>query len=174
MGGLVPADTAEDKDTCSGSGLMAVIVPPPPPPPLIPSLSFPEEPTVTLSGKCRGEVRLNSRPVCSSNWTLDNSHLVCQEQQDCSNAVFFHGDPGRPARQLTHVACEDHQDKLGQCERYEGRCAGGPVSVYCVGTPANRRLRRFPAAAFVCRNFCCVVFQEASGSTPQAAAAARS
>lgn len=111
-------------------------------------LCFPGEPNVTLSGECRGEVKINNRHVCSTNWNLDYSHLVCQEQQHCSNAVFYQSTTSSVNTQLPHVACEDHHDKLGQCDRYEGLCANGPVSVYCVGTYRNTLVSRLVGILF--------------------------
>lgn len=95
--------------------------------------SFPDEPIVTLSEKCRGEVKINNSSVCGSTWTLDYSHLVCQQQKDCSNAVFYARTISNANTHLQHVACEGYHDKLGQCNRFEDLCPEGPVSVYCVG-----------------------------------------
>ncbi|XP_056897293.1 scavenger receptor cysteine-rich type 1 protein M160 [Takifugu flavidus] len=92
-----------------------------------------DEPVVTLSGKCRGEVKINNRSVCSHNWNFDYSHLACQEQQDCRDAVFSDSTATNTKRHLQHVACESYHDKLGQCHSFEGLCPGGPVSVYCIG-----------------------------------------
>lgn len=123
-------------ESCSSSALIGLTDSSPLPlfTPVISLLCFPDEPNVTLSGECRGELKINNSHVCSSNWNLDYSHLVCQEQPDCSNAVFYDRATSSVNTQLQHVACEDHHDKLGQCNRYEGPCADGPVSVYCVGT----------------------------------------
>ncbi|TNM86312.1 hypothetical protein fugu_006542 [Takifugu bimaculatus] len=92
-----------------------------------------DEPVVTLSGKCRGEVKINNRSVCGHNWNFDYSHLACQEQQDCRDAVFSNSTAPIIKRSLQHVACESYHDKLGQCHSFEGLCPGGPVSVYCIG-----------------------------------------
>lgn len=89
-------------------------------------------PVVTLSEKCRGEVKINNNTVCSSNWNMDYSHLVCQEQQDCSNAIFSETTKIENMHSQ-HVACEDYHDKLGQCSTFKGPCSEGHVSVYCVG-----------------------------------------
>lgn len=93
---------------------------------------FPEEPEVTLSEKCAGEVRINNISVCSSNWNLNYSHLVCQEKY-CSNAIVFDRKAAPLQSEAFHVICEDYHDKLGQCNRFKGQCDGGLVSVYCVG-----------------------------------------
>lgn len=74
--------------------------------------------------------------------------------------------------QLAHVTCEDHYDKLGQCDRYEGLCADGPVTVYCVGMFSNTPVSCdiLPTFLYVQKylpELYRVVFQEASGSTPQ-------
>lgn len=63
---------------------------------------------------------------------MDYSHLVCQEQQDCSNAIFSESTENVNAHSQ-HVACEDYHDKLGQCSTFKGPCTEGHVSVYCVG-----------------------------------------
>lgn len=93
---------------------------------------FPGEPEVTLSEKCAGEVRINNISVCSSNWNLEYSHLICQEKS-CSNAIVFDTKTPPPQSQSYHVTCEEYHDKLGQCNLFKGQCNGGLVSVYCVG-----------------------------------------
>lgn len=100
-------------------------------------LSFPDEPVVTLSEKCRGVVKINNRSVCSRNWNFDYSHLACQEQQDCRDAVFNDSTPSNSKIHLQHVACEGYHAKLGQCHSFEGPCPEGQVSVYCIGTWIN-------------------------------------
>lgn len=148
--------------------------------PVISLLCFPDEPRVTLSGKCGGEVQINKSAVCSSSWNLEYSHLVCQEQQDCSKAVF-NSSTSRVSTPLQHVACEAHHDRLGQCSRYEGLCAEGPVSVYCVGTlinlPVSWWVQIFLPPVLLCATILklhCIVFQEASSSEPQDNAVDRS
>uniref|UniRef100_A0A8C4F1B9 SRCR domain-containing protein n=1 Tax=Dicentrarchus labrax TaxID=13489 RepID=A0A8C4F1B9_DICLA len=93
-----------------------------------------DEPKVTLSKKCGGEVRMNNIRVCSSNWNLDYSHMVCQ-QQDCSNAINFTIKTTTITQDKSHhVSCEGYHHRLGQCSRYEDNCDGGLVSVFCVGS----------------------------------------
>ncbi|XP_070765856.1 scavenger receptor cysteine-rich type 1 protein M130 [Enoplosus armatus] len=97
------------------------------------SIECQDEPNVTLSGPCHGEVRMNNIAVCNTGWKTSYSQLVCQEQ-DCSNAVSFSSDR-RPKsdEEYHHVSCEDYHYKLGQCKRFMGKCKGDLVSVYCVG-----------------------------------------
>ncbi|XP_071331666.1 scavenger receptor cysteine-rich type 1 protein M160 isoform X2 [Trachinotus anak] len=90
-------------------------------------------PKVTLTERCKGEVKINEMGVCASNWDDNYSHLLCQEQ-DCSNAIvskrnFTKPDPNT---EYHHVSCDDNDHKLGQCVRVKGKCDGELVSVYCV------------------------------------------
>ncbi|XP_073326332.1 scavenger receptor cysteine-rich type 1 protein M160 [Pagrus major] len=93
------------------------------------------EPNVSLSRKCSGEVKINNISVCQSDdkaWDIDYSHLVCK-QLGCSNALYFDTKkPNQDVQKYQHVRCEDYHGKLGQCNRFEGKCKGGLVSVYCV------------------------------------------
>lgn len=99
-------------------------------------LFFLDEPNVTLSETCGGEVRINNLHVCSSHWNLAYSHIVCLEQ-NCSDAVSFDDKLHNPDMKYHHVSCEHYHDKLGQCNRFKGKCNGGLVSVYCVGEYVN-------------------------------------
>lgn len=56
-----------------------------------------DEPSVTLSETCGGEVKINGLEVCSSGWKDAYSHLVCHEQ-NCSNAVFTTTTTMRPKK----------------------------------------------------------------------------
>lgn len=96
-------------------------------------LSFLEKPSVTLSEKCNGMVKINGLEVCNTNWDHSYSQLVCQEQM-CSNAIADAAtlrDP-KPDAVYNHVFCEDFHFELGQCKRYKGKCGGKLVSVSCV------------------------------------------
>ncbi|CAJ1055417.1 scavenger receptor cysteine-rich type 1 protein M160 [Xyrichtys novacula] len=92
-----------------------------------------EEPNVTLSKKCYGEVKINNIHVCNTHWDMDYSHLVCQEM-GCSNAIgSFSSQAPNPDKQYHHVKCEKYHSKLGQCKRFMAKCEGSLVSVSCVG-----------------------------------------
>ncbi|XP_070825415.1 scavenger receptor cysteine-rich type 1 protein M130 [Chaetodon trifascialis] len=97
------------------------------------SITCQDEPKVTLSEGCGGEVKINGIQVCNSSWKDAYSHLVCHERK-CSNAVFTTGSPNRPklGELYQHVRCEDYHQTLGQCDRFKGTCDGYLVSVYCV------------------------------------------
>ncbi|XP_078026342.1 scavenger receptor cysteine-rich type 1 protein M130 isoform X1 [Epinephelus lanceolatus] len=92
-----------------------------------------DEPKVTLSGRCHGEVMINGREVCSSTWTDTDSQLVCQ--QECGNAIT--GAPSLKPRPLLsnmdyyHVSCESNHYKLGNCKRFMGKCDKKVVYVSC-------------------------------------------
>lgn len=98
-------------------------------------LFFLDEPNVTLSGQCHGEVMINGREVCSSTWRDEDSQLVCQ--QECGNAI-----PGVPSLKprpplsnmdYYHVSCESYHYKLGNCKRFMGKCDKKVVYVSCTG-----------------------------------------
>ncbi|KAM3616980.1 uncharacterized protein V6R79_000555 [Siganus canaliculatus] len=90
-----------------------------------------DEPSVTLSETCGGEVKINNISVSSSNWKESYSHLVCQEQ-GCSNAILTYDKQPRTGQMCYHVDCEKYHHKLGQCRRFYGKCTGKLVSVSCV------------------------------------------
>ncbi|XP_034551085.1 scavenger receptor cysteine-rich type 1 protein M160 [Notolabrus celidotus] len=91
-----------------------------------------DEPSVTLSEKCAGEVMINKVGVCDTYWNIGYSHLVCQET-GCSNAVgHFSEKVPRSDMEYHHVKCERYHSKLGQCKRFKAKCDGKLVSVYCV------------------------------------------
>ncbi|XP_041802231.1 antigen WC1.1 [Chelmon rostratus] len=91
-----------------------------------------DEPSVSLSETCGGEVKMNGFRLCSTGWKEAYSHLVCQEQ-NCSNALFTSRTKSKPDEDYLHVRCEDYHHKLGQCDTFKGRCDDSVVSVYCVG-----------------------------------------
>ncbi|XP_068193104.1 scavenger receptor cysteine-rich type 1 protein M160 [Antennarius striatus] len=91
-----------------------------------------DEPRITLSEKCAGEVRINNISVCSTHWNMDYSHLVCQEL-DCIRAISFDMKPSDPNQKHYLVHCEDYHHKLGQCNRFMSQCEGGLVSIFCAG-----------------------------------------
>ncbi len=97
-------------------------------------LSFLDEPIVTLSHTCHGEVKIDNVQVCATSWNNDYSHLICQEK-DCSNAIAntFNGENAKSNGMYYHVSCEKYHYKLGQCKRFKGTCNGKLVSVSCVG-----------------------------------------
>uniref|UniRef100_UPI0037E72D19 scavenger receptor cysteine-rich type 1 protein M130 n=1 Tax=Semicossyphus pulcher TaxID=241346 RepID=UPI0037E72D19 len=91
-----------------------------------------DEPKVTLSEKCGGEVKLNGIRVCDTHWKIDYSHLVCQEM-GCSNAVEnFSKVRVLDKEHYHHVRCEKYHSKLGQCKRFKAKCEGNLVKVFCV------------------------------------------
>lgn len=94
------------------------------------------EPKVRLSGNCSGEVTIDNINVCQSNDKERNkqySDLVCKER-GCSHAISsgskntLNGD----MQEYQHVRCEDYHGKLGQCNRFKGKCNGGLLTVNCV------------------------------------------
>ncbi|XP_022618651.1 scavenger receptor cysteine-rich type 1 protein M130-like [Seriola dumerili] len=92
-----------------------------------------EESVVTLSQNCLGVVRINKLEVCSSSWTEDYSHMICQEK-DCSNAILRKGiftNP-KPNTQYNHVRCSSNHHRLSQCMTVKGKCDGQVVSVACI------------------------------------------
>lgn len=91
-----------------------------------------DEPRVTLSEKCRGEVRINNVSVCEDQWDSEYSKLVCLEQ-GCSNPFSFDQKPSNPDEEYHHVRCEGYHHRLGQCSRFRGTCRKNLVNVYCVG-----------------------------------------
>ncbi|XP_068615102.1 scavenger receptor cysteine-rich type 1 protein M160-like, partial [Brachionichthys hirsutus] len=91
-----------------------------------------DEPKITLSEKCAGEVKINNISVCSSHWNMDYSFLVCQEH-GCIGAISFDSTPPNPKETYHHVSCEDYHHNLGQCNRYMSKCDGGLVSIVCAG-----------------------------------------
>ncbi|XP_034393319.1 scavenger receptor cysteine-rich type 1 protein M130 [Cyclopterus lumpus] len=93
-----------------------------------------DEPEVTLSEGCFGEVKINGIEVCDSHWKESDSQMVCEEQ-NCSNAIAVsrHGNKPIPNKEYHHVSCEDNHYTLGQCKRSMRKCSGRLVSVYCVG-----------------------------------------
>ncbi|XP_063321491.1 scavenger receptor cysteine-rich type 1 protein M160 [Pelmatolapia mariae] len=94
------------------------------------------EPNVSLSQDCRGEVRIDGVPVCASNWDLSNgdlsyAHRVCQEKL-CGNAVFIKPKaPSKGSGNIYHVSCEKYHSILGQCRRTKGKCDTNVVFITC-------------------------------------------
>lgn len=96
-------------------------------------LSFPEEPNVSLSQGCSGEVRIDGVPVCASNWDLSYAHKVCQEKL-CGNAVFIKPKaPSKGSGNIYHVSCEKYHSIIGQCRRTKGKCDTNVVFITCSG-----------------------------------------
>ena len=97
--------------------------------------SFLDEPIVNLTGNCSGEVTINNINVCQSNdkpWNIMYSDLVCKER-NCSHAISFNNKTTNgDMQEYQHVRCEDYHGKLGQCNRFKGKCNGGLVTVNCV------------------------------------------
>lgn len=94
-----------------------------------------DEPSVTLSEGCFGEVKIDGVEVCDSYWKESDAQMVCEEQ-NCSNAIAgsLRGNEPSPDQEYHHVSCEDNHYTLGQCKRSMRKCFGRLVSVYCVGT----------------------------------------
>ncbi|TNN33030.1 Scavenger receptor cysteine-rich type 1 protein M130 [Liparis tanakae] len=92
-----------------------------------------DEPAVTLSEGCFGEVKIDGVEVCDSHWKESDAQMVCEEQ-NCSNAIADsrHVIEPSPNKDYHHVSCEDNHYTLGQCKRFMGKCFGRLVSVYCV------------------------------------------
>ncbi|XP_056279477.1 scavenger receptor cysteine-rich type 1 protein M130 [Pseudoliparis swirei] len=93
-----------------------------------------DEPSVTLSEGCFGEVKIDGVEVCDSYWKESDAQMVCEEQ-NCSNAIAgsLRGNEPSPDQEYHHVSCEDNHYTLGQCKRSMRKCFGRLVSVYCVG-----------------------------------------
>lgn len=95
--------------------------------------SFLDEPKVTLSEKCGGEVKINNINVCSTYWNDTYSHLVCKEQ-GCDKAIAtINSTSDQKRTDYYHVTCEDYHHKLGQCSNFKAECKDNLVSVYCIG-----------------------------------------
>ncbi|XP_078110438.1 scavenger receptor cysteine-rich type 1 protein M160 isoform X2 [Sander vitreus] len=92
-----------------------------------------DEPKVTLSNTCHGEVKINDIEVCTTNWTNKYSDMVCQDN-NCGNAIagVSGSKPPNANEKYYHVSCEENHHDLGQCKRFEEKCKGKRVSVYCV------------------------------------------
>lgn len=92
-----------------------------------------DEPQVTISGNCHGEVRINNTSVHGSSNSSDHAHIVCKEK-NCRDAVFFEiKKPADEDAEAYHINCEKYHDRLGKCSRYKGKTDKGVLSVYCVG-----------------------------------------
>ncbi|KAL3974052.1 sacsin [Sarotherodon galilaeus] len=90
-----------------------------------------EEPSVSLSQNCSGEVRIDGVPVCASNWDLSYAHKVCQEKL-CGNAVFIKPKaPSKGSGNIYHVSCEKYHSIIGQCRRTKGKCDTNVVFITC-------------------------------------------
>ncbi|XP_029013231.1 scavenger receptor cysteine-rich type 1 protein M130 isoform X2 [Betta splendens] len=94
-----------------------------------------DKPNVTLSGTCRGVVKISNIEVCSATWTEDHSHKVCQ-QLGCSNAVagVAHVNSPSPNAEYYHVTCDSFHSEIGQCKRHKDKCNEKLVSVSCVNS----------------------------------------
>ncbi|XP_059188425.1 scavenger receptor cysteine-rich type 1 protein M160-like [Centropristis striata] len=94
-----------------------------------------DEPQVTLSNhdQCHGEVKINGVEVCATGWKEEYSTKVCQELQ-CITAIpgLISGKEAVTGKKYHHVSCEENHHVLGQCKRFEEKCSGQLVSVYCV------------------------------------------
>ncbi|KAM9350289.1 scavenger receptor cysteine-rich type 1 protein M130 [Symphorus nematophorus] len=99
-----------------------------------------DEPKVTLSGNCRGEVRINNIGVCGAGWSKSYSDKVCQEML-CGNSLYFDYKV-RATNAAYHVRCEEYHDRLGMCDRFEEQCSEGLVSVYCVGNATFKTTKK--------------------------------
>lgn len=89
-----------------------------------------DEPQVTISEKCYGEVRINNVRVQSSTNNSEHANIVCKEQ-NCRDAVFF--EKTQANTEGYHVNCEKYHDRLGKCSRYKAKSSEGVLSVYCIG-----------------------------------------
>ncbi|XP_032375668.1 scavenger receptor cysteine-rich type 1 protein M160 [Etheostoma spectabile] len=92
-----------------------------------------DKPTVTLSDRCHGAVKINDVEVCVTNWKDEYSLKVCQEQ-NCGNAIAgaSGGKQALANKKYYHVSCEGNHYKLGQCKRFQDKCQGKLVSIHCV------------------------------------------
>ncbi|XP_029291818.1 scavenger receptor cysteine-rich type 1 protein M160 [Cottoperca gobio] len=92
-----------------------------------------DEPKVTLSDECHGEVRINDIGVCDSHWKKEYSGMVCQ-QQGCSYAIdgLVRVKLLEPDKQYHHVSCEHNHVQMGECKRFLAKCDGNLVSIHCV------------------------------------------
>ncbi|XP_076015441.1 scavenger receptor cysteine-rich type 1 protein M130 [Genypterus blacodes] len=91
-----------------------------------------DEPKITLSNTCYGEVQINGIGVCSTNWNDKYSHFVCQEMK-CGGAIKLQSlSVGKAARKPAYrVSCQSYNYRLGQCRRWESKESCELVSVYC-------------------------------------------
>lgn len=101
-----------------------------------------DEPQVTISEKCHGEVRINNVSVHSGSDSSDYADIVCKER-NCRDAVFIENKPANEDAEVYHMNCEKYHDRLGKCSRYKGKSNKEVLSVYCVGEyaiPKNGKL----------------------------------
>ncbi|KAL6120115.1 uncharacterized protein ACO6RY_04539 [Pungitius sinensis] len=92
-----------------------------------------DEPKITLSKGCYGEVKIENSEVCDTHWKPIYSDRVCSEQ-NCGGKAIYSPNNGTPTsnNEYYHVRCDEHHYQLGQCKRFKEKCKGKPVSVYCV------------------------------------------
>ncbi|KAM8862387.1 scavenger receptor cysteine-rich type 1 protein M130 [Spinachia spinachia] len=94
-----------------------------------------DEPNITLSEGCYGEVKINNLEVCDTNWKPIYSDRVCSQQTCGGKAIMGSSNDRTPVRdkKYHHLRCDDNHYQLGQCKRFKEKCNGKLVSVYCVG-----------------------------------------
>ncbi|XP_038130233.1 scavenger receptor cysteine-rich type 1 protein M160 [Cyprinodon tularosa] len=88
------------------------------------------EPKVALSKGCSGELTIDNKRVCMSQWTDEDSHRVCQEL-NCGNSIY--SQPLNSKEKSFHVHCDEHHYRIGQCQRVEAPCDTGTVFLTCAG-----------------------------------------
>lgn len=90
------------------------------------------EPTVTLTERCRGLVKINDVGVCSDGSTFEHAHIACMEQ-DCGNAVLVDNVSAGLYPDGLLIRCESYHDQLGKCSRVMGSCEKGLMYIHCAG-----------------------------------------
>uniref|UniRef100_A0A3Q2CUP9 SRCR domain-containing protein n=1 Tax=Cyprinodon variegatus TaxID=28743 RepID=A0A3Q2CUP9_CYPVA len=88
------------------------------------------EPKVALSNGCSGELTIDDKRVCMSQWTEEDSHRVCQEL-NCGNRIY--NETLKSKEKSFHVHCDEHHYRIGQCQRVEAPCDAGTVFLTCAG-----------------------------------------
>ncbi|XP_035997301.1 deleted in malignant brain tumors 1 protein [Fundulus heteroclitus] len=86
------------------------------------------EPKVALTNT--GELKIDGKPVCGSQWNIEYSHRVCQEL-NYGNAFSYEFKNVSSPEKPYHVHCDEHNYLLGQCKRVEGKCNKGLVHIFC-------------------------------------------
>ncbi|XP_073723496.1 scavenger receptor cysteine-rich type 1 protein M160 [Misgurnus anguillicaudatus] len=77
---------------------------------------------LSLSKSCTGEVRINKKPVCASEWTEKMSDVVCDKLQ-CGRAIRHWQKPISTESEGWHFSCSGNETFLQQCSHIQGRCA---------------------------------------------------
>lgn len=91
-----------------------------------------EEPTVALSERCHGLVRINNLDVCSDGNRFEHADIACREH-DCGKALLVDDVPAEPGTDNLLIRCESYHDRLGKCSRLKGKCTKGLMYIHCAG-----------------------------------------